>query len=154
MAKADMTESMGVETDSLNYHIQRTTLPGMRETPVQGFITNHPLRVPGETIEYDPLSVDFIVDEYYDNVLYLQDWLIESKSKEKKLSDRLRDLKLQMYDRNGKPSIEFTFFGAHPVEIGTITLDSTLNDIEVITCNVVFEYQFYRKTLCQRKLNH
>lgn len=132
--------------EHLNYHIQRTSLPGMRQTAVQGGITNHPFRVPGETIEYDQLTVDFLVAEDYENVLQLHQWLIEAKSKEKEYNKRLKDITLHIVNRNGVGVCEFTFYGAFPVDVGAISLDSTLNDVETPICTTTFEYQYYRRT--------
>lgn len=134
------------EHEHLNYFVQRTSLPGMRESAVQGNFANNSYRVPGETIEYDTLTLDILVDENYNNVVSLQNWLIESKSKEKAYARRLRDITLIIKNRNGANALEFTFYGAFPVDIGAISLDSTLNDVEIPICNVTFEYQYYRKS--------
>lgn len=129
--------------EEVNYFIQRCPLPGMNQSAVNSYIANNPVKSPGETIHYNPLSVDIIIDEDLTNLLLLQAWMIDNYSKEG-IYQRCRDIQLHITTRNSRSNRVFTFFGAFPQEISDVTFDSTLNDSDVSFCNVLFEYQYYR----------
>lgn len=131
------------EYEEVTFMVQRTMLPGMRQQAVQGHYINNPTRVPGDTVHYDPLSVDIIVDEELQNIISLQNWLIANKEKNDPWS-RCKDIKLHILTRNLTSNKVVTFYKAFPTEIQSVNLDSTLSESEVLVCNVMFEYQYYR----------
>ena len=129
--------------EEVDFFVQRTMLPGFRQNAVVGNYINNPLRVPGDTVEYDPLSMDIIVSEDYKNIIALMDWMIANKDKNGQWS-RCKDIKLHMMTRNKTSGLVATFYNAFPTEVGAMNMDSTLNDEDVLISSILFEYSHYR----------
>lgn len=133
------------QLDHLNYFIQRTPLPGMHQPAVDSGYQNNRIKTPGETIIYDPLTVDFLVDEDGINHFELQEWMRQHHSRERPY-DKMRDITLHIYNRNKNSNIEYTFFSAFPTDIEQLSFDSTLGSTEQVLCSVTFAYQYYAMT--------
>ena len=133
------------QLDHLNYFIQRAPLPGMHQSAVDSGYQNNRIKTPGETIIYDPLTVDFLVDEDGINHFELQEWMRQHHSRERPY-DKMRDITLHIYNRNKNSNIEYTFFSAFPTDIEQLSFDSTLGSTEQVLCSVTFAYQYYDMT--------
>lgn len=131
--------------EHLNYFIQRAPLPGMHQTAIDTGYAHNRVKIPGETLQYDPLALDFIVDEEMENYRQIQLWMQSMHDKEYPF-ERTRDLTLHIMTRNKTANIEYTFYGAFPTDIEQLSFDSTLGSVENQTCNVIFQYEWYAMT--------
>ena len=115
------------QLEHLNYFIQRTPLPGMHQMAVESGYQNNKVKTPGETIIYDPLTVDFLVDELGTNHFELQEWMRQHHSRERPY-DKMRDITLHIYNRNKNTNIETIIYDPLTVdflvdELGTNHFD-------------------------------
>lgn len=128
--------------EEMNYFCQRAPLPGMHMEAIPGSYVNNYTKTPGETVQYDDLIVDIIVDEDAMNVIKLQQWMMSFKQKEKPY-DRLKDISLHILTRNKTQNLLFVFYGCFPTDIEQLSFDSTLGDIETTIVTVTFSYQYF-----------
>lgn len=133
------------QLNHLNYFIQRASLPGIHQMAIESGYYNNKVKTPGETIMYDPLTVDFLVDELGINHYELQEWMKLHHSKERPY-EKMRDITLHIYNRNKNTNIEYTFFGAFPTDIEQLSFDSTLGSTDEVICSVTFAYEYYSMT--------
>lgn len=134
----------GLET--VNLFIQRTALPSMAMPHVPGGFMNNQFAIAGETIIYEPLNVDIIVDENLANYDSIQNWMISNHDKSNP-SSRDRDIILHIPTRNSTENAKYIFYGAMPTDLSSLQFDSTLVDVDVQICSITFSYQYYRKVI-------
>ena len=87
-------------------------------------------------IEYEPLNISFLVDEYLKNWQEIFDWMTGSEAKY--TSGVLTVLSSQM-----NPTIEFHFQGLFPTNLSEIPFDSTTTDPIYQVATVTFKYNLY-----------
>lgn len=131
--------------EHLNYFIQRAPLPGMHQMAVESGYQNNKVKTPGETIMYDPLTVDFLVDEIGENHYSLQEWMRQHHSHERPY-EKMRDITLHIFNRNKNANVEYTFYGAFPTDVEQLSFDSTLGGTDPVMCSATFAYQYYTMT--------
>lgn len=144
----------------LSYFAQQVSLPGMNLPNIQFKTSFSTIQLPGEVITYEPLSIDFLVDEKMENYLAISDWIIAMGFPEnyeqyisytKKDNASLIDLAnnhsdgtLQILNSNNLPIKTITFVDLVPTNLGPLTFVSTSNDVNYITCNISFAYTYYK----------
>lgn len=145
----------------LNYFLQDVELPGITlGTAIQGSAT-HDLKIPGETMEFAPLNVTFLIDSKMENYLAIHDWMVglgypEGSSMFKKLlasprneasytiaSKTVSDCTLTILDGNNLPLKTFVFVDAFPVSLSGIQMTSTNSDITYIQASLTLDYSYY-----------
>lgn len=131
------------ELPEVNYFIQRTTLPGTRIQPANNMmqVMNRQVRIAGDTLQQDPLSFDFIVDEDLANWYALYQWM--KQDFEHSTPGNFKEVKLHLNTRNHTPNLLFTFYNVIMNDLGALSLDSTLGDAEVIVCTALLQYSHY-----------
>ena len=124
----------------LNYFIQGTTLPGLNamgiETPYKGNNTFFQ----ADRIEYDPLNVTFIIDEGFDNYLYLYHKLLSYRDTERP-PQLQEDATLHILTSNKTPNLLVTFYGLFLQSLGEVTFESSTSDSAALMCSAMFRYQ-------------
>lgn len=135
---------------SFNYFVQITSLPSLNAAGVETPYKNHQGVVPSNRIDYDPLNVNLLVDEDYENWDYLRLWMhkaagyaYNTSTREPPISEEMKDIDLHILNSN-KQSIKIVrFFGAFPVMLGELSLETSVTDPQPIISSVVFRYQYY-----------
>lgn len=131
-----------VDSPHLNFFIQNVSLPGIDaigvETPYrgnQGFFQ-------ADRIDYDPLNVSFLIDEEFENYLFLFSWMKRYVEKESPKM-YMRDATLHILTGNKTSNLIVNYYGMFPQTIGAIDFDSSTTDTSPIMCNATFRYQYY-----------
>ena len=126
-----------------NYFIQETEIPGLNMAGVDAPYRNNATNVPSNRIEYDPLNINLIIDEDFQNFLSIHLWMLEISFGKKPLSDLMRDLTLHILDSNKQPKIEIIYYSAYPISTGTTPLQSNVGDVVPVFCPMMFRYQYF-----------
>ena len=144
------------------YYGSRVNIPGMTlgvaEQP--NYLRNIPL--PGDKLDFEDLTLSFLVDENLENYLELQDWMRglgfpESLSEIYKYQLEDTDLvqpdrsQLNLYsdgtltilDQLNNPKFKVLFKDLFPISLTTLTFDATLQSQEFFTAEVAFKYSIY-----------
>lgn len=134
---------------------------------------------PGDKIEFEDLSLRFLVDENLENYMEIYTWIrglgypetrqeifdlqSERKRKYQDKGDISRDIKgMDIYSDgsllvlNSTQNLEFkvNFEGLFPYSLSTIQFDATDTEIEYFTADVIFKYTIFHITDTQDKRLH
>ena len=143
----------------------QANIPGLTLGTAQqtNYLTDIP--VPGDKIQFQDLSLRFLVDENLENYMELQNWIrglgfpesiqefrdFESKAVlkgnfKKDRQNIYSDGTLQILSSNLVAKFNVNFTDLWPYRLTTITFDATDTDIEYFTADVDFKYTMYNIT--------
>jgi hypothetical protein len=99
-------------------------------------------------MEFDELSITFIVDEEMKNWLELFNWMrsctnVEDYSEFSYPATHLTTANLIILNSTKTPKINVTFEGLYPRSLGSIDFSSTIMDPEPFQCTATFAYRNY-----------
>jgi hypothetical protein len=144
----------------LNYFLQSASIPGLSfvgnitmPTP----LINIP--IPGERLNYSPLTVSFMVDEDMTNYLEIFNWMLSlatvselepfaryqpQTAIEHDVNKRDRsDIKLMIMTSSKNPNIQVKFQDAFPTQLGELNFNTTASGVNYLESSVTFEYVKY-----------
>lgn len=129
--------------EALNYFVQSTELPSISmggvDTPYQNWQTN----VPSNRIEFDPLNINFLVDEDLANYESLFAWMVEITMTEPVVPEKMKNITLHITNSSKNHKIAIRFHKAYPTLVGALQLESAVNDAMPIVCSATFRYQYF-----------
>jgi len=138
----------------VNYYCQSANLPGISISAIDVPTPLKTIAMVGDEVTFEELSIKFIVDENMKNWLSIYDWIIglgfpteEGQEKYKKLSENSElttDATLTVLTGNMNPQINFIFQECFPLSLSSIAFDSGGTDIDYVTADVSFRYDFYK----------
>ena len=138
---------------AVNYFCQSATLPGISISAIDVPTALKTIAIAGDEVNFEELSIKFIVDENMKNWLAIYDWIIglgfpteEGQAKYKKLSENSElttDATLTVLTGNMNPQINFIFQECFPLNLSSIAFDSGGTDIDYVTADVSFRYDVY-----------
>jgi hypothetical protein len=140
----------------VNFFIQKVNIPAISLPPP---ISPNPfvnIPYPGEHITYEPLSIEFKVDEDLQNYLEIHNWIrglgkpqdyqeYANISKEDPMTGEgiYSDISLVVLSSTKMPNYELIFIDAHPVSLSGLTFNTTSTDVNFITASAQFKYTLY-----------
>ncbi len=133
----------------------------LRTTIQQNFLKDIPQ--PGEIIDFDDLTVRFLVDEDLANYMEIQNWIRglgfpESLDQIYDFQDQTvgvadpslqtgmniySDGTLTVLDAQNQPNFKVVFQDLFPYSLSTIEFDATVSDVQYFTAEVLFKYTIY-----------
>ena len=139
----------------VSYYCQSATVPSLNLA-----VANQPTRwkslpEPGDEMNYDDLTIRFLVDEDMKNYLSIHDWMrylgypesdkdwttfADGESYEEK---QFSDGSLFILNSNFQRKFEVIFKDLFPVSLGSLALDSTYTDTEYFAIDATFKYSIY-----------
>ena len=137
----------------VNYFCQAATLPGISIGAISVPTPLKTIDFAGDEVNFEELTIRFIIDENMKNWLSIYDWIIglgfptkEGQAKYKKLatnSELTTDATLTVLTGNMNPQINFRFKECFPLTLSSIAFDSGGTDVEYVTADVSFRYDVY-----------
>lgn len=146
---------------ALNFFCQQVGLPGVTlgEPEFANPLSRQP--IPGETITYDTLQVQFLVDETMTNYRSIYNWIIalgfptgydeyvnflneDDRIVTSELAKNYSDGTLHILGSNNKVVQTIFFTDLFPVSLDTLIFQSTNQDVNYLVGNAVFRYGFYK----------
>jgi hypothetical protein len=121
----------------------------------------HDFNMPGEALDFDDLTIQFLVDEKMANYLAIHDWMIglgfpeghkwyrELISAERNAqgysenSKAVSDCSLTILDSDNKPLKRFTFTDAFPVSLTGLTFQANNSDVQYLVATLTISYSYY-----------
>jgi hypothetical protein len=143
----------------LTYFAQQVNIPGISLPAID---TTNPLSVfpvPGEIVTYDPINVQFMVDESMANYQGIFNWLIGLGFPEKnsqyttfvgettptgELQKNYSDGTLQVLGANNKAIKTIQFIDLVPISLESLIFQSTNQDVQYLIGSATFRYNFYK----------
>lgn len=136
---------------NLVYTVQAIDIPGIALSVAE--INNPFTRIPTSgKIQFGELNVSFKVNESLDNYLEIFDWMIglgfpSDFSQYNRLKNNTdldkgisSDIIVSILDSSKNAKIRVDFTDAFPVEIGPLSFDASLPNMQYVTANVRFRY--------------
>jgi len=145
----------------IDFFCNSANIPGinlgvaMQPTPLKA------IPVPGETLTYDDLTLNFMVDEDMENYLEVWNWLNqfgfprdfgqyqqllnedENNTGKQTAISGMSDATLLIYNSNYIPNLKIEYKDLFPVSLSSIQFDTTSDDINYASAQVVFKYTIY-----------
>jgi hypothetical protein len=145
---------------NVTFFCQQASLPGITlgdpsfSTP----FSTQPL--PGDTLSYEPLTVQFVIDENMLNYNIIYNWIISLGFPESyqqyttllagdtvqydELAKNYSDGVLQILDSNNNPVRSVTFYDLFPTALETLTFASTNVDVSYLIGSATFKFGHYK----------
>jgi hypothetical protein len=135
----------------VTFRIVSCDIPTISVAPApSGAYPGAPQYFPGNTIEFDEFSADFLVDADLRNYEEIYDWLTqmqfatEFKPKNEKELLMVSDGTLITMTNASNANRVFSFKDMFPVSLGGIHFDSTVAAPDQLTCTVNFRYSYFQ----------
>jgi hypothetical protein len=149
------------KTPEIEFFCQSATIPGLTlnqhnlATPLSN------LALPGATLDFTPLDIEFMVDAEMKNYLSIWNWMIglgfpetwqqytdflstDALGSNTELSKNLSDGTLSILNNSFVPIQTIQFVGLFPISINTLTLQATSTDVNYLICSASFQYSYYK----------
>ena len=146
----------------LNYFLQEVSLPTVTLGTAIQTSSVHDVKLPGETMEFGTLNIEFLIDEKLSNYLALFGWIqglgypeghqqytqyMNENRNSNGFSDNSKmvsDCFLMIMDSNNKPLQRFTFVDAFPTSLGALTFRSNNTDVQYLVASLTMEYSYFK----------
>lgn len=132
-------------TPNVEYTIQSVLAPGVGLSQVATPTPFVPLYNAG-TVNNGDLHVRFKVGENMSNYLELLDWIntLGHPDSLSQFEDLKSDCSIIVMNSSRQPNIEFKYTDAWPYNIGPLSFDTTITDVQYVTVDVSFKFnRFY-----------
>lgn len=129
--------------EQFNYFIQKTSLPSVSMNGIDTPYRNNQGALPSNRIDYEPVSMEFLVDEDYDNYDSIRMWMHRIEKNNRPLIQELVDISLFLTSSNKIINKKVIFYGAFPVYLTEIPLESSTSDADPVNCTVIFRFQYF-----------
>ena len=145
---------------NVTFFCQQASIPGITlgdpsfSTP----FSTQPL--PGDTLSYEPLTVQFLIDEEMLNFNIVYNWIValgfpesysqyttllaNDKTQYDELAKNLSDGTLQILDSNNNPIRSITFYDMFPTALETLTFASTNDGVNYLIGSATFKFGHYK----------
>jgi len=132
---------------NVTYFCQSASLPSVSLTEVLMPTPFVPVRAPSK-MEFDDLSITFVIDENMRNWLELFNWMrsttnVENYEEYRTSNTHLTTANLLVLNSSKSPKLSVNFEGVYPKNISSVEFSSTLVDPEPIVCTALFGYRSY-----------
>ncbi|WWQ13251.1 tail completion and sheath stabilizer protein [Morganella phage vB_Mm5] len=136
-------------TKGLQLVVQGVTIPSVTmmasDVPLNPTLRS---KIPGSAVEFEPLIVKFIVDEEFDSVCGIYNWMLNIidyvDSDSKAWLESRQNIALHIMDNSqNKTILTYRFYGAWPQFMGDLDVEYTSDVEESIVGIVTFNYYYY-----------
>ena len=123
---------------NVEFFTQKATIPSLSMTPTSQPTPLKTLYNTPDRLEYAELDLSFIIDESMDNYFEILSWMEgmgnpESTNQFKALKESKygvsSDITLLIQNSNRNPNIKFTFKASFPINLSSVILDVTQQDV-------------------------
>lgn len=136
------------------YFCQTVNLPGVSLGEVSRATPFLDMYSPGTKLSYEPLSIEFILDQELQGWKNLYDWFISMAdpdgfekrdgSKELQTNKHFSDATLSILSGLNNPLIRIHYTNLFPLSISDIRFDTTQSADTIMTATATFRYQSYK----------
>ena len=128
------------EFSNTAFFVVSANIPGISVAPTQSNFRNRKGFVPGETIEYEQLSVRMAIDENMEAYKEIFDWIVAQSNV---VGGVVHDLSLVVLSSHSNPNKRFAFKNAFPISLGAIEFSTQESDVEYSYVDVSFQYDSF-----------
>ena len=138
---------------NLNFFIQKAIIPSISLGHIEVPSPFIPIPQQRTSMEYGDLTVQFKVDEDFQNYIEIHSWMRslgfpDNYTEHANISANpvqtglgiVSDLSLIILNSTKNPNYEFSFRSAWPTYLSEIDFDTTANDVDYVTASATFKY--------------
>ena len=140
------------------YHLQGANVPGITGSPINVGTPLSPVMIPGDNLEYEPLTVTFMVDEEIANWRELHTWMdhlytakntadLTTLRDGRFISDALgggvTDATLTIRSNKQNPTCRVKFHEIFPTSLSELQFTTASDGAENLVATCVFSYNTY-----------
>lgn len=145
---------------SLSFFCQQVNIPGITLGAPEFGNPFNVQPIPGETLTYDQLTVQFLVDSQMSNYKAIYNWIIalgfpqsyqqyitftaQDTLNYSELAKNYSDATLSILAGNNQTAQTIQFFDMFPITIDSLTFASTNTDVQYLVGNATFRYGYYK----------
>lgn len=145
---------------NLSFFCQSVNLPGITLGAPEFGNPFNVAPIPGETLTYDQLTVQFLVDEQMANYTSIYNWIVALGFPESydqyiqfseydttnysELAKNYSDATLQILTGNNSVAKSVQFIDMFPIGLDSLQFSGANNDVQYLIGNATFRYGFYR----------
>lgn len=122
------------------YFCTQVTWPGVSLPAIDGKYKNLQAAIAGDSLRYDPLTVQFIIDENMKNYLELYDWLYKNARE----AITYRDLTLNILSNQSTSNLYVQFMNATITSLGSFEFSTQSTEVNNIICTADFSYDAFK----------
>jgi hypothetical protein len=137
-------------TPEVTYFCQTANIPGISVPAVVQSNVFSDIKQPGDRVEFEDLTIQFIVNEDLGNWLEIKNWMTSTApydsiddSSSGRVKDDIEDATLVILNSNLNERFRVNFRGVFPTNLTAIEMNSTVSDMEPLTATVTFSYTDY-----------
>lgn len=145
---------------NLSFFCQSVNLPGITLGAPEFGNPFNVAPIPGETLTYDQLQVQFLVDEQMANYQSIYNWIVALGFPESydqyvtfvagdtnnysELAKNYSDATLQILTANNQTAKQIQFYDMFPVSIDSLQFSGSNSDVQYLIGNATFRYGYYK----------
>jgi hypothetical protein len=144
----------------LSFFCQSVNLPGITLGEPEFGTPFAKIPIPGETLTYDQLTVQFLVDEQMANYTSIYNWIValgfpesydqyidfseDDTTNYSELAKNYSDATLQILTGNNNVVKTVRFIDMFPIGLDSLQFSGTNNDVQYLIGNATFRYGLYK----------
>ena len=138
---------------NLEFFAQRVTHPGISiPSPNVSYKRVSSISIPGDTLSFDELSFDVIVDENLESYIEVYNWVtsLTDTKFEKVLNNKKQlsqpsevDITIAVLSSANNKTKYFRYIDCTPTGVGSLSLESVSSDNNVVTFSVSFKVNYF-----------
>lgn len=145
----------------LTYFVQSTEVPSLQLGSISQASNVHDIKIPGETMDYGTLNIEFQIDEEMKNWNAIYFWMIGlgypeghalyrryqnavvNANSRTELAKGYSDGSLTILDSSNNPKQIFTFVDMFPTNLSGLRFDAGQSEPQIAMATATFEYTYY-----------
>lgn len=144
---------------NVEYFCTSASVPGITATAARQPSPFTDIKVTGDKLVFQPLIVNFIVNEDMSNWAEIFDWMVSythpttfdeyknpNTTQNQLYSSKKSGAKLLIPNNKYQNQLEFTFTDVFPIDMSDVVFDVQIEGTTSTICTVTFEYTSYSKT--------
>lgn len=132
---------------NLSIQAQSTNIPSLNITETIRATPRVDIPIPGDKIEFEDLSIEFLVDENLEAWKEVHNWMIgiasPQNSSQYKADEQVCDGTLHIYSSHNNEIMKFQFYDMWPTNLSTIDFTEEDSETVVKKATATFKYLLY-----------
>lgn len=133
----------------VQYFLQDLIIPAINLGSIVQYTPRLDYPIPGDKLEYDPLTLSFLIDEDFDNIFEVYNWMmalrnpIAGNELNEQTDNDLADATIIVLNNNKEPKVKFTFIDCFPSSLDGALFDVSAEGDDPQVGNLVLDYSYY-----------
>ncbi len=134
---------------NVEFFIQGATIPGLTMNETMSPTPFKTIHLAGDKLESDPFTVTIRIDENMNAYEEIMNWMVgltkpssfdQYKALQNSDDGLYSDASLIVLNSSQNPNVEFSFKKIFPISMSSISMDTTVQGITYVTCEVTFQH--------------